>query len=405
MKILAVVLSVLLNACPGWSRKWNPPSSAPGVPVDADSLRYPDHLSFPVFFSPPHPRVEIQALSESARGGRLTSQSHHDSPAHGGEIQISDPIGWKASPGPGRKVWGARSGHGEDIRKTRWILWEEGDSLRVLSEDLQAPLSFPRPGKDVLIHPPILRLDGNLRLYHWRKSQKGYSLHRTSLPVGNPGPGKALEEKVLEAVDEPLFTVAAPILDASIGKKPEEAGEILGWLSVTADSVGGSGAGSPGTVAHIGRIESKAVFHFESDRLGNRDPHPRQRLQVYGSVDGTNRLGLLANLASKNLSQAFIFSPAPGSMDRSPRPIVQETPLQSSRIHSAAVIARLAPDAEPVIFILSPSGNLYWSLGSTLRRIRQGVPLDYNFPIFASGLRTYEARFDRKGRIFFDSVP
>lgn len=405
MKLLAVVLGVLLNACPGWSRKWNPPSSAPGVPVDADSLRYPDHLAFPVFYSPPYPRAEIQALSESARGGILTSQSHHDGPAHGGEIQTAEPILWKAAPGSTRKVWGARSGHGEEIQKTRWILWEDGDSLRVLSENLTSPRSFPRPGRDGLIHPPILRLDGNLRLYHWRNTGKGYSLYRTLLPVGDPDPGKSSEEKILDTEDEPLYSVVAPILGASLGQRPEEAGEILGWLSVKAGNAGGTGATASSTVVHIGRIESKAIHHFESDRLENRTPHPRQRLHVSGSLDGTNRLGLLADVSGHDLSEAFLFSPLRGKTDRRLKPIARNTPLQSSRIHSAAVVARLTSDAEPVIFILSPSGNLYGSLGSTLRKIRQGVPLDYNFPIIPSGLRIHEARFDRKGRIFFDSAP
>lgn len=332
------------------------------------------------------------------QGGNLWTRTFFEKPNHGGEIDSYKPVEWKEKVPEGAVLRGSNGGAGSDAIPNYWVGWQEQGIYKALSIYQENPLSLPMEPQDSLIDGPIVGLDGQLHVYFLRKARNGFDLWEHVFTGEAKKKGHAASAKLASIDGEPLFIHAEPIARfegfKDGGFRTVVAGTaVIGWLA----------RDGSGMRAHGAWLDGADVKKFVSDPIAGYSPFPNQRI------------GLWANPDTSRLHLAWIMGRTDGDTLRSAEWTVwtktgnqnlriDARGLGGAKVHAAAsVILRTDYSPKTYCYYLTKTGRLYEQSNLETRKIREGVPLDYDFPIYASFQALWEARKDEKGGIFFAS--
>jgi hypothetical protein len=330
-------------------------------------------------------------------GGNLHTQTYFEKPNHGGQVDYYKPIDWKEKVPEGAILRGSNSGLGSGAIPNYWVIWKEPGSLKALSIYQQNPLSLPMEPQDTLIDGPVLGFDGKLHVYFLRKSPDGYGLFEHLFAGEAKKKGEASTARLANIAGEPLFIRADPIAMFHDWKVPRHeimGTTVIGWLTRDGANLR----------AHGAWLDGKSVKLFDSDPIAGYAPY------------GHQRIGLWANPDSSRLHLAWIMGRTDNDTLRAAQWLVwTQTGVQNILIDSrglggskvlaaASVILRNDYSPETYCYYLTKTGRLYAQNGMETRKIREGVPPDYDFPIYTSANGPWEARRDEHRGIYF-AVP
>jgi hypothetical protein len=172
----------------------------------------------------------------------------------------------------------------------------------------------------------------------------------------------------------------------------EDAGiAVIGWLSA-------DGGGMRG---HTAILDGTGLKVIDSDPVAGYAPHPKQRIGIWCAPDGGVRMAWLMGRVDADSVRVAEWS-ANGNTGTKNLRIRENGYLASNIQGTAAILPRDTEDSTARMYILTKTGNLYLDdNGGRLRRLRSGLPMSYDFPIYASAVGTWEARYDGKGAVFF----
>lgn len=330
-------------------------------------------------------------------GGNLYTQTYFEKPNHGGEVDFFKPIDWKEKVPEGAVLRGSNGGAGSGAISNYWVIWKEPGVLKALSIYQENPLSLPMEPQDSLIDGPVLGLDGKLHVYFLRQEPGGYGLFEHLFAGEAKKKGQASTARLATIAGEPLFIHADPIAmfhDWHTLKHEVIGLAVIGWLTRDGANLRAHGAWLDGT----------GIRQFTSDPIAGYAPFPHQRI------------GLWANPDSSRLHLAWIMGRTDNDTLRAAQWLVwTKTGVQNIRIDSrglggskvvaaASVIRRTDYSPETFCYYLTKTGRLYEQGGMETRKIREGAPPDYDFPIYGSSNGAWEARQDEQGAIYF-AVP
>jgi hypothetical protein len=293
---------------------------------------------------------------------------------------------------------GSNGGSGSDAIPNYWVTWQEPGTLKALSIYQEDPLAVPMEPQDRLIDGPLLELDGRLHVYFLRKAAGGYDLWEHLFTGEAKKKGHASTAKLGFIAGEPLFIRADP-LSRLEGFRDGEfrtvvAGiAVIGWLTRDAS----------GMRAHAAWLDASGIKPFDSDPIAGYAPFPNQRIGLWANPD-SSRLHLawiMGRTDNDTLRHAewLVWTKTDAQNIR-----IDARGLGGSKVHAAAcVIHRTDYSPNTSCFYLTRTGRLYQQDRSDTRKIREGVPLDYDFPIYASFQAAWESRADAHGEIYFDT--
>jgi hypothetical protein len=329
---------------------------------------------------------------DSATGGLIT-QEFIENQKHGGEVDAGKPVAWDENVPAGARLVTACAGNENEWHKTFWAAWFEPDKASVLSLVQENPVPIPVLPGDRIIHPPVQHIDKKLRIYFWRKTEAGHDLYQHVITGEPMKKGVATTEKLLTLPYEPLFPIVDPIAMRWVRKKGfEDAGvAVIGWLSA-------DGGGMRG---HAAFLDGKGIKVIDSDPVAGYVPHPRQRIGLWCARNGESRMAWLMGRVDADSVRVAEWTANPISGAKNLR--IRENGYLASNIQgTAAILPRDTEDTTARMYILTKTGNLYLDdNGGRLRKLRSGLPMSYDFPIYASAVGTWEARYDEKGAVFF----
>ncbi|MBW8890391.1 MAG: hypothetical protein JF616_21770 [Fibrobacteres bacterium] len=328
--------------------------------------------------------------------GNLRTRTFFEKANHGGEVDSFDAVDWKEKVPDGVPLRGSNGGAGSGAIPNYWVAWQEPGTLKALSIYQENPLSLPMEPQDSLVDGPVVGLDGKLHVYFLRKAPNGYDLWEHVFMGEAKKKGQAATAKLAFIAGDPLYIRADPIARLEGFKEGEYKSEVagiavIGWL--TRDG--------SGMRAHGAWLEAAGVKLFASDPIAGYAPFPNQRI------------GIWANPDSSRLHLAWIMGRTDSDTLRSTEWTVwAKTEVQNIRIDSrglggskvhavACVIRRTDYSPETYSYYLTKTGRLYEQERMDTRKIKEGVPLDYDFPIYASFQGPWEARVDTHGAVYF----
>jgi hypothetical protein len=334
--------------------------------------------------------VQLVHMERDAAGG-LSTREFAETQSHGGEFHAYKPVAWNEPVPEGALLMGANSGNVNDYYKIFWALWRDQGQYKALALTQENPIAVPVQADDRYIASPFQAQDKKLRLFFWRKSGAGYSLHAHVFTAEPGKSGSVATEKILDVGYEPLQTHADPIAMKWIPKQGfADAGlAVIGWLS----------SDGSGMRAHVLKIDGKGARLTDSDPIAGYKPFPDQRLGIWGDPDGPVRMAWLMGRTDADSVRAAEWTVRDGQMSLRYR----ENGYAAKNLKSAACVVKRKSEEEPAsCYLATRTGNLYLDdNGGRLHKMRADLAPDYDFPIFSSGHGVWEARFDEKGGISF----
>lgn len=338
----------------------------------------------------------IQIVHATSRNGELQAHDFREEDADGRRLVPAEPVGWGEKPPENARFFAAAGGYKSDFFNMYWTGWVDGQALTAVALSQENPISVPLLPEDRLVRPAVMGWDRKLKQYLVRKTGAGYAIFKHEFS-GEPGmPGKVETMKVLDLAYEPLLMVAQPVpikFDMDTGF--EELGEaVLGWLSERSGNLR----------AHILWIKGQEAALEESDPVAGYRPFPDQRIDLWADLGGIVRLGWLMGRSDQDVIRSAEFVLDLAEETRSL--IFRSANVEAAKLHSAAtVLSRINDPGAGSAFFLTKTGNLYKDYrGRLWKKIRESVPLTYDFPIFASAAQTYEAKVDEAGKISFKAA-
>lgn len=335
----------------------------------------------------------IQIFHATGRNGELHAHDFREEDADGRRMVPAEPVGWGEKAPEDARFFAAAGGYKSDFFNMYWTGWTEGQTLTAVALSQENPITVPLLPGDRLIRPAVMGWDRKLKQYLVRKTGSGNAIFKHEFS-GEPGmPGKVETVKILDLAYEPLLMVAQPVpikFDMDTGF--EELGEaVLGWLSEQGGNLR----------AHILWIKGKEAALVESDPVAGYRPFPDQRIDLWADLGGTVRMGWLMGRTDQEGIRSAEFVVDLAEETRSL--LFRAESVDGTKVHSAAtVLSRINEPGAGTVFFLTRTGNLYKDYrGQAWKKIREGVPLTYDFPIFASAAQTYEAKVDEAGNISF----
>lgn len=335
----------------------------------------------------------IQIFHATSRNGELQAHDFREEDADGRRMVPAEPVGWGEKPPGNARFFAAAGGYKSDFYNMYWTGWVEGQILTAVALTQENPITIPILPEDRLARPAVMGWDRKLKQYLARKTGAGFAIFKHEFS-GEPGmPGKVDSVKILDLAYEPRHMVAQPVpikFDMETGF--EELGEaVLGWLSEQGGNLR----------AHVLWIKGREAALVESDPVAGYRPFPNQRIDLWTDLGGMVRMGWLMERADQDGIRSAEFVVDLAEETRSL--IIRAGTVEGAKVHSAAtVLSRINEPGAGTAFFLTRTGNLYKDYrGQTWKKIREGVPLTYDFPIFASAAQTYEAKADEAGAISF----
>ncbi len=335
---------------------------------------------------------EFIHLSRDA-GGNLRTQTFFEKPNHGGEVDFYKPVEWKEKVPEGVVLRGSNGQTGSGAIPNYWVVWQEPGILKALSIYQENPLSLPMESRDSLIDGPVLEANGKLHVYFLRKGQNGFDLFEHVFMGEAKQKGQASTVRLAAISGEPLFIRAEPIaLRFDRDKGAEAVGlSVLGWLTRDGANLR----------AHAAWIDAAGVKQFASDPIAGYAPFPDQRIGLWANPD-TSRLHLawIMGRTDNDTLRSAEWTLWEKTGTRNIR--IDSRGLGGSKVHSvASVILRNDYTPDTYCYYLTRTGKLYEQNRSETKKIREDVPLDYDFPIYASSQAPWEARVDGHGELYF----
>lgn len=333
--------------------------------------------------------IHFHQAYRDAGTGELFTQEFWEHPVDGRSIKAHNPVGWEEKVPEGVRLHPSSGGCMPGSFQMFWVGWVEGATLKALAITQENPIAVAIEPGDRLLHPPVLGWDKKLKWYFLRKQGAGYALCKHEFSGELNQPGTVVTEKLIELPYEPLFPVAKPVpVDMENGFR-DNGEAVLAWLSAEGTDLR----------AHALWIKGKTRDKAESDSVSGYRPFDRQRIDVWASGEGMVRVGwMMQRIDQDNVRAAEWVT---DFRSQQAAILFHAKSLEASKLHSAAtVLNRKERPGMSDSFLLGKSGTLYRLDESSFTRVRDQVPLDYDFPIL-SGYESFEARRDEKGGLYF----
>jgi hypothetical protein len=338
--------------------------------------------------------IQIFASYRDSKSGELKTQEFFENIADGRSMRPSKPVGWEHILPADLQPLGCSAGTLNDFFGTFWETWNVGSNLHALALTQEDPIVVSMQPSDVRIQPPILGKDKKLRVFFWRKQEAGYGLFQHVFSGEMDHKGSVTTEKILNVPYKPGFSRADPVSLMYVRKIgiEEKGTAVIGWLS----SEGGD------MRVHAAWLHGLEAKIFDSDPIAGYKPHTNQRIGLYGHPQGSIHLSWLMGREDSEYFRAADWTVDVHQEMKSIR--ISEKAFTGTKIHSSACVHwRSGEGNESACFLLTESGILYEHRAKErLRKLRSDVPLNYDFPIFASLGQTYEARIKPDGTFYFD---
>ncbi|MDB5102873.1 MAG: hypothetical protein JWP91_562 [Fibrobacteres bacterium] len=358
---------------------------------------YPAFASFAVQEYAQTGMIHLVSVLRDPGTGELCTREFIETQQHGGEFTAYKTVPWSEKVPEAAVPVGASAGNLNDFHKIFWTAWQADSKWHALALTQEDPITVPILPGDVAIHAPVQYQDRKLRLFFWRKSGNAYALCNHVFSGEQGEKGTVATEKLVDIPYEPRLSRADPIAMKWIPKKGfEDAGlAVIGWLS---------DAGT-GLRAHAALLDGKSVRVLDSDPIAGYKAFPDQRIGIWRDPSGTLRMAWLMGRTDADSVRAAEWTVPADPGNGIPNLRIRGNAFAAKNLRSAAcVIPRNPEDKDAMCFLATRTGNLYLDdNGGRLRKLRADLPPAYDFPIFASAVGTWEARFDPKGSIFFTS--
>ncbi len=327
-------------------------------------------------------------------GGNLHTQTYYEKPNHMGEVKSFKPVNWKEKVPAGVALRGSNGGQGSGAIPNYWVAWQEGGILKAHSIYQEDPLALPMDPQDSLVDGPLLGSDGTLHVYFLRKGPQGLELLEHRFVGEAKKKGHASTLKLAGISGEPLFIRAVPIAPTygpGVSGPRDVGTAVIGWLTRDGD----------GLRAHAAWLDPGGARLFASDPIAGYAPFPTQRIDLWANPDSSRlRMAWIMGRSDNDTLRPAEWTLWAMTGGQSLR--IDSRGLDGSNVQSAATVM-LKNDYVPNVYCyyLTRTGSLYEQGLTQIRKIREGVPSDYDFPIFASAYGQWEARVDRHGEVYF----
>jgi hypothetical protein len=328
-------------------------------------------------------------------GGTVHTRLYQERPHHGGEISTHDPVDWKEKVPADAVLKGSNGGYDNDFIKNYWVTWVEPGTLKALSIVLEDPVSVPLAPGDTLIDSPLQGTDGRLHVFFWRNGPSGKELFVHTFTGEPRKKGQVATQRLLAADGEPLFARAEPIPMRWVDDKgPERAGlAAVAWLTREAGGMRAHGVWQDGPDWKV----------FASDSIYGYAPFKKQRIGLWADpyADAIRLAWVMGRIDSDSL-RVGEWNVEVRNGHQNIR--IDEHAHGGSKVLATACVQLRHPEfSRSQCFYLTSTGNLYRQDEGRVSKLRDNVPPDYDFPIYASGQNYWEARVDSKGEIYLDT--
>ena len=336
--------------------------------------------------------VTIYVVARNSKGELQTQEFFEKVPEPSGMVPMK-PANWDMKIPEQGRIFGSDAGMSGDAMGMFWAGWTDAQGIHALALMQEHPITASLAPGDLLIHPPVMNWDKKLRFYFWRKQDKGYSLFCHIFTGEIHKHGESVTKKILDLPYEPLNTEGyAPAIELVPKMGPVERAKIvLSWTSIHGQDMR----------VHTLWLTDQEALLIDSDPILGYRPIPKQRLGVWAWSDGTIYTSWVMSKTDANTARMGEFIQS--VKVRSGHLRIQGNALgDMDKIHSAACLAPKIPEnSRARCFVLTQSGNLYSQSEGTLEKLRDRVPLDYDFPMIYGSQSLYEARYNEKGEVYF----